>query len=370
MSTELATRTDQVMQLIEQRRDQLEAVLPDRLPVRKFMQVCRMAVGMNERLRDPKLDVGTLFVAALRCAQDGLLPDGKEAAFNVYKNSRTGGLDVTYLPMVGGIRKIAAAHGWVLNTNVVYANDEFDYTDEPPEIRHRKTRPGVERGPMVAAYAVATHRDGRRLQSILYADEIARRRAKAQTDNVWKEWPEAMWAKSAAHDVFKRLGINDTDLVARITAENGETNVALLYGPDGQTFNASPATSLPAGGDAAEPDLTAEASHATGEAPGTGGSQQAEPAPTILGAGSAPGPDDDPEPGAPDRGLVQDAEIPNGNFQGRTLESLIGEEEGERWLGWALRNPGRFSEFPGFHETLAGFVRVRLPDVWATREEA
>jgi recombination protein RecT len=363
MSTDLVARTQQVVSVLDNEAylDQLEALIPDTLPIRRFVQVAKTAIRTNPDL--VSADQTSLFGSIIRAAQDGLLPDGHEAALVIYKGK------VSYLPMVTGVIRAARDYGWLMRAEVVHEADQFEWSAEPPEIRHTPARPGVDRGPMIAVWAKAT-RGTESLLTVLDADEVARRRAKAQTDNVWREWPEAMWRKTAAHALFRRLPRSERDRERLLDEDAPLPGAAaeLLYGPDRTAFTASPA-SLPAGEDAAVPGPTAGASDANAEAAGTGGSQQAEPAPTIPGVGSAPGPDDDPEPGAPHQ-VVEDAEIPNGNYEGRTLTSLIGDEEGERWLAWALRNQGRFSEFPGFHETLAGFVRVRLPDVWATREEA
>jgi hypothetical protein len=232
----------------------------------------------------------------------------------------------------------------------VYANDEFDYTDEPPQIMHKSVRPGHERGPLIAAYAVAIHRDGRREQIVLHWDEIEQRRGKAQTDMVWREWPAPMAEKTAGHALFKQMPISDRELVARVLAASGADAAELLYGPDGHAFTSSPAP-LPAGDDAAERDMTAADSLPQGDLAGTGGSQQADPE-TTPGTGSATG-THDPEPGTEDwSGEV----IPIGNNEGKTLAAAAATEEGRRWLEWAVRNPGRFSDHPGFHDRLAEFV--------------
>src|SRR4051812_8607428 len=71
--------------------------LPENVNPEKFVRVILTAVQNTPTLMN--CDRQTLFGSAMKCAQDGLLPDGREAAFIPY------GASVQYQPMVGGINK-------------------------------------------------------------------------------------------------------------------------------------------------------------------------------------------------------------------------------------------------------------------------
>ncbi len=360
--TDLEVRRDEALQNLNQPAflTQVERLLPDTLPLRKFVQVAATAIRMNPDL--VSADQNSLFGSIIRCAQDGLIPDNREAALVPYKGK------VSYLPMIGGVRKIAAEYGWTIRTRVVYENDSFEHVEEPPSIRHVPVRPGVDRGELVAAYAVATHVGGRRVQKVLYKTDIDKRRAKAQTDRVWQEWEPQMWEKTVGHAIAGELPRSDSELAARLTAlERGATvepaaAAELLYGPDGTAFTATPVS-----GERVEVPAAAD------EAPGTGGaSQQAEPADSLPAAGSAPD-DDEPEPGpiagADDDPAAAEAAaviVPNGTWQGITLQEVADAAEGPAWLAWALARPGKFDE--AFYSHLRTFVQHACPDIWDEHE--
>jgi phage RecT family recombinase len=337
-TTDLVQRTQQTVALIDhpQFLEQVEALLPDDLPLRRFVQVAKTAIRSTPELVEA--DQNTLFAAIIRCAQDGLYPDKHEAVLNVY------GGKVTYLPMVAGVIRAARDYGWLMHAEAVYENDEFEWRGSDEKPYHRHPRPGESRGGLVAAFAYATH-GAETMSVVLYQDDIQKRRAKAQTDKVWKEWPEAMYRKSAAHALYRKLPRSERDRDNRFDETSEATPaVELLYGPDGATFAAIPASPL----DAAEPL----------EAAGTGGiSQQAESAP--IPAGSAPGDEDDPEPqpaAKPDYGATV---VPSGAYADMTLAAVADlGEDGEKWLTWAARNKGRFEE--DFATALLAFIDEQL----------
>lgn len=346
--TDLETRTRNVVETIDSSdfRDRVEPLLPDTVPFRRFAQLAKTAVRSTPDLAEA--DPRSLFNAIIRCAEAGLYPNNEDAALVPYKGK------VTFIPMVDGVRKIAAEYGWMIRARVVFENDDFDYTEEPPALRHRPVRPGMDRGDRIAAYAVATHRDGRRLQRVLHPDEIQKRRAKAQTTRVWDEFPDAMWAKSAVHALFGELPRAERDLMPRLDAVDDvdpAQAVDLLYGPEGSTFTAIPAP----------PSDAAGASNPLPEAAGTSGNdrQQAEPAPPL--AGSAPGDDEDPEPKPTTTAQVDHGAtvVPKGAYQGMTLAAVADlGDDGEKWLTWAARNKTRFDQ--DFATALLAFIDDQL----------
>lgn len=330
---------------------QLEAALPPTVTPARFVRVAVTALQNQPTLAEANPD--SILQAFMRCAQDGLMPDGKEAA--IVKR----GQSASYMPMIGGFRKISADHGWTLRTRVAYANDDFAYSEEPPAIHHVPVRPGEDRGDLIAAYAIAEHADGRRIQRVLHPEEVAKRRASATTENVWKQWTAQMWEKSAGRDLFAEIPIGDLDerVKSVLEASRVEPSVAreTLYGPPSAVRDLPPAAE--------------------------DGGQQAE---ALMGNASAPGPtDDDVDSGEPDlepaaevspfippvdagedpkvAAAMQAAmfEIPNGKHKGVSLGAVLGKPGGETWLGWALthiENP------PPYRQAIHDFARVYSPE--------
>lgn len=129
-------------------------VLPSHISEDKFKQVVVTAMQKNPNLLS--LNRGSLFNACKECAQDGLLPDGREAALVPF------GGTVKYMPMVQGITKKARNSGEIatIDALVVYKNDEYDsWVDEHgAHFKHRKCR--GKRGDPELTYAYAITKDG------------------------------------------------------------------------------------------------------------------------------------------------------------------------------------------------------------------
>lgn len=341
-------------------RAQLAASLPEGITVEKFASVTLTAL-MDDAVRQSDeskrliaCDRLSLFQAVIKCAQDGLLPDGREAA--LVKRGKT----AVYQPMVGGFRKIAGQHGWTIRSEAVYANDEFDFTTEPPTIAHRPVRPGEERGQIVAAYAVARHRDGRREQVVMPQEDIAKRRAQATTDQVWAKWPAEMSEKTVVRDLFAELPLDPADKrVARLIATElipGEA-ATMLYGTtpiEASPEEQSPTTSVDPGDESQQ----------------VGADEAASSSETDGSSASAPGDNDfggaEEEDGG-DMAAAQDAAAfvvaldPTAKLKwpnGLTLAQINARgDEGQSFFRWALgpNSPD------AIRTAAAAYAKVQLP---------
>lgn len=211
--------------------EQVQLAVPEGVSPRQLLRAAATAVLENPNLAKPSLRP-SLLQATLKVAQDGLLPDGREAAFVIYGGKEE---KVQYLPMIGGLRKIAADHGWAINTAVVYKNDQFDPDPEEGRAHHKPTPLGEDRGEPIGAYASAMHRDGRRMLEVLTLADIekVRQTSRAKDKGPWKDWWEQMAEKTAGRRLFKKLSLDPKDrriasvLQAIDTADPAEA----LYGP-------------------------------------------------------------------------------------------------------------------------------------------
>jgi recombination protein RecT len=87
---------------------QFKAALPPQISVEKFTRVAMTAIQQDQNLL--LADRTSLFGACMKAAQDGLIPDGREAAFVVYnkkvKAQRHGNLDQDRTVHADGRRNI------------------------------------------------------------------------------------------------------------------------------------------------------------------------------------------------------------------------------------------------------------------------
>lgn len=285
--------------------EQVAMVLPENVPASRFVRAAGTLLLTTPEIAEA--DPDSVFSALLKAAQDGLLPDGREAAITSFNDSKRGCKVAQYMPMIGGYRKIAAEHGWTIRTNVVYSNDEFSYElGADQKLVHRPAM--GNRGERVYAYAIGVHRDGRREIEVFDAAEIAKARESAKTKAVWDKHTDRMWEKTPGKRLFAKLPLDPSDKRVSRLIEDAEVigpagAAAMLYGTGGATFQAREITQHSSGEGA---ESHAAQSPAVGgpddQAPGeeapvprpTDGSQQAgdgmPAAPPLKSQDDAPAP--------------------------------------------------------------------------------
>lgn len=174
----------------------LRDALPKHIDPAKFQRTVMTAAQSNPDLLTA--DRATLITACMKCAQDGLLPDGREAALVIYSTRQKQGSQwvsvktVQYLPMVYGLRKKILQSGEIstLETNVVYRAEVesgafiFEAGTEAM-LRHRPmldlTDDQITDDCIVAAYSVATMKDGSKSFEVMRRSEINKVRQASQT---------------------------------------------------------------------------------------------------------------------------------------------------------------------------------------------
>jgi recombination protein RecT len=208
---------------------EFKMALPSHITPEKFQRVV-----MTAAQQDPDIllaDRRTLLMAATKCAQDGLLPDKREAAFVIFNTKiKVNGKDqwikaVQYMPMIAGIQKRAMNSGHVtsLQGHVIYANDHFVWqqgTDE--KLEHKPLFPG-DRGEPIGAYAVARLKgDERPLFRVMDKARIEKARAisKNKDGAVWNVWWDEMAIKTVVRNLAKSLPADAE--VERVAARDDE----------------------------------------------------------------------------------------------------------------------------------------------------
>lgn len=191
---------------LAQYEPQIRAALPSHIPVERFKRTFITAINTTPDLA--YLDRRSLFTALVKCAQDGLMPDGREAALVKF------GEKAAYLPMVAGIikRMRNSADLASITAHVVYERDEFDYVlGDEERISHK---PAIgERGKPVGAYAIAKLKSGETQREFMSIDQIeaVRKVSRAANNGPWVTWWDEMARKSAVKRLAKYLPMSADD---------------------------------------------------------------------------------------------------------------------------------------------------------------
>lgn len=226
MATLPAERRENPVQVIRQTMTQMapefKAALPAHVPVEKFTRVALTAIQNNPDLMNA--DRRSLFGACVRLAQDGLLPDGREAALVIFntKDRASGGWvkAVQAMPMIAGVLKKVRQSGEVakVSAQVVYENDHFVVRygfDE--DVEHNPPALDKPRGKPIGAYATAVLKDGSQLLEVMSLEEINKVRnvSRSKDKGPWVDWWDEMARKTVMRRLAKRLPMS-TDLEEQI----------------------------------------------------------------------------------------------------------------------------------------------------------
>lgn len=197
--------------------------LPSHIKPEKFQRVVMTIVQLQPDLLT--CDRRSLFASCIKCAADGLVPDGREAALVAF------GGKVQYMPMFTGIQKRVRNSGEItsIQAHVVYENDEFTWRQGiESSVDHKPKFPG-DRGKAIGAYSIAKFKDGSDPQiEVMDVDQIERVRSvsRAAKNGPWVQW----WDEMARKTVFRRLSKwlpldAETDAIMRRDDEAGTPTV-------------------------------------------------------------------------------------------------------------------------------------------------
>jgi recombination protein RecT len=188
---------------LQERVDSLRTALPPHMKPERFISSVMTAVQLNPALM--ACERRSLWLSCMRCAQDGLLPDGQEAAIVPYKDK------AQYLPMYQGLLKKFRNSGqfrWV-GTGIVFEGDVYEHwiTQEGEHFKHVPADDNSGKK-IRRVYALATTKEGGSFIADLSMAEIDKRRAMSRAsrdDAPWKQWPDEMMKKTALRVLSKLL---------------------------------------------------------------------------------------------------------------------------------------------------------------------
>jgi recombination protein RecT len=189
------------------------ALLGSREAVDRFKRVVLNAVSANPKLLacNPR----SLLGAAMKAAQDGLMPDGRECVLNIYntKQKDAQGREsweptAQYLPMVAGLmKKLYEAGATYVDAAAVYEKDEFIYErGDNVRLLHRPYL-ATDPGAIVAAYVVVKMGTGETKREVMPRRDIdkIREASKAKDKGPWVDWFDQMAIKSVIKRAYKQL---------------------------------------------------------------------------------------------------------------------------------------------------------------------
>lgn len=193
--------------------ERLVSALPPHITARSFVSTVLTACSIEPKLL--ACDRHSLFLACMKSARDGLLPDGREAALVPFWDTKRKAHLAVYIAMYQGMLKKIRNSGELasLAANVVYENDAFEYElGDNEHITHKPVFNGP-RGAMIGAYAIAKTKDGGIYRRVLTGEEIKKIKAFSKAEHgPWQgDFESEMWIKSAIRRLSKILP-QSTDL--------------------------------------------------------------------------------------------------------------------------------------------------------------
>lgn len=220
---------DELRGSVAKMEGQFKLALPKHIPVERFVRIVQTAIAGSPDLI--QADRTSLFAAAMKAAQDGLLPDGRESAIVTFntnvgtKQSPKWIKKAQFMPMVAGILKKMRNSGELamITSNVIFKNDEFKYwVDQDGE--HLTHTPNLfeERGDRIGVYSFAKTKDGAVYIEVMTAAQVMdiKNASKSKDSGPWAgPFEDEMWRKSSIKRLSKRMPMS-TDLEMTIRADD------------------------------------------------------------------------------------------------------------------------------------------------------
>ena len=221
--TQMATRKDRVTEfrgILENPNllRQLTLAAPQHLRADRIVRIAMTALQKQPKLLECTWQ--SVVGCIMTCTQLGLELEATQGQAYMVPYKKVATLIVGYR----GMMTLALRTGAIVSieARVVREGDVFEYTDEPPSLRHVRDLDGDPDAPMKHVYAVAVHNDASqyRQYEVCSAKQIAaiKKRSRARDDGPWVTDPAEMWRKSAVRRLCKYL-TQSPELSAAVTLD-------------------------------------------------------------------------------------------------------------------------------------------------------
>lgn len=211
---------DQVKHLLMSRRAEIAAMLPRHLSAERLLKVAQMAATTTPELL--KCELPSLLGAIAQCAQLGLEPNTVLGhAYLVPFNTKRKEADgreywvkaVQVIVGYKGLIDLARRSGQIVSiaAHAVREQDDFDFAYGLEERLYHRPRLEVERGAIIAFYAVAKLKDGGQAFEVMsraQVDAIMRASQSKGEKGPWQDHYEAMGRKTVIRRLAKYLPLS------------------------------------------------------------------------------------------------------------------------------------------------------------------
>lgn len=195
-------KANSLQDLIVKYQDDYAKVLPQHVDSAHWVRLAQGLLRRNPDLaRVASGNPGSFMSALLECARLGHEPGTEQFALVVFGNEVVGieqyQGEIERMYRAGAVQTVIA--------EVVRKNDYFHWQPgHMPQHDADWFAPTETRGDLVGVYAYAILNGGGISKVVVMgAEEIGKHRDVARTDVMWRKWPEAMWRKTAIHELEK-----------------------------------------------------------------------------------------------------------------------------------------------------------------------
>ncbi len=188
--------------LIIKYQDDYAKVLPQHVDAAHWVRLAQGLLRRNQDLaRVAAGNPGSFMSALLECARLGHEPGTENFALVAFGNEVTG--IEQYQGEIERMYRAGAVQAVICE--VVRKNDLFMWQPgERPNHDADWFARAETRGELVGVYAYAVLNGGGISKVVVMGhEEVAKHREVARTDVMWRKWPEAMWRKTAIHELEK-----------------------------------------------------------------------------------------------------------------------------------------------------------------------
>lgn len=183
---------------------------------------------MDSARRTPNLQrctTDSILTAAYDAAKYGLLPDSVRGFAYLIPYGTECKLMIGWRGMVSMVVATGAVSR--IEAHVVCEGDDYTYElGLDPVLKHTpRSAPENDASNVVAAYAIAKLPSGEQVFCWLWRNELDKIRSSAKSSDAWKNWPAAMFCKSAVRRLCSRVLCHIQavhDVVAEVDSREGE----------------------------------------------------------------------------------------------------------------------------------------------------
>jgi recombination protein RecT len=235
MAGEIAVVKDQanLKRIIEGRKMDLAALIPKHVGVDSFVKSVLMAAHNQPKILD--CSVESVYACAIKAASLGLDISGGalgHAYMVPFFNSKKGVQEAQFIPGYKGLIELVRRNGKIakIEATAVFANDVFEVMlGTNPGIKHQPNV--VNRGELIAVYAVATLRSGEFQFDVMNKEEVdaIRKRSKASNGGPWVTDYVEMARKTVVRRLVKYLPLSVDDIAQLDSALEHENKIEVEY---------------------------------------------------------------------------------------------------------------------------------------------